>query len=274
MTDISLHDLLNTAETAADEAAELLCKAHKEIKEGGLHESKTQTKGSIFDPVTEADQAAQDRIISVITDRFPTHRILAEEEGADALGDAVCPYRWIIDPLDGTRNFMHGKENFGTIVAVEKEGEFLASCMLLPMLGHRFTASKGGGAFADGKPVTLRNTPSMQDAILCSNITRRAIPDASGVLRTAIPPCVSVENYGCAVQAIGDILLGWNDGVLFKGLRIWDIAAGFLMLEEAGGRYRYEWMEPENPRGGIVSVGTTASIFDDVCAFAFEKQLA
>ncbi|MBU0766652.1 inositol monophosphatase [Patescibacteria group bacterium] len=275
MTDASPLEFLGVSEAAADAAAALLCAKHENIRtSGNTRDLNVHMKTSIMDPVTTVDIEAQERIIAVIRKRFPTHRFLAEEDGADSLGDPQSPYVWIIDPIDGTTNFIHGKENFGTIVAVAKDNELLAGCMLLPIMGHRFTASKGHGAYVDGRPVQLRRTASMTDAILCSNITRRAKPDANGVLQVSVPSCASLENYGCAVQGIGDMLLGWNDGVFFRGLKIWDIAAGFLMIAEAGGKYRYEWMEPGNPRNGLLCVGTTMPIFDEVCAFVFEKGLA
>ncbi len=275
MTDISPHELLEISEAAADAAAALLRKEHEHMRTtGDVRDLNVHMKMSPMDPVTAVDIAAQQRIISVIRKHFPTHRFLAEEEETVNIGDPQSPYVWIIDPIDGTINFIHGKENFGTIVAVAKDDELLAGCMLLPMMEQRFTAAKGHGASVNGHPVQLRKTASMMDAILCSNITRRARPNGNGILQVSIPSCVSLQNYGCAAQEIGDMLLGWNDGVFFRGLRIWDIAAGFLMIAEAGGKYRYEWMEPGSPRNGLICLGTTAPIFEEVCSFVFEKNLA
>lgn len=273
MMNIPLHQLLETAEAAADAAASLLREEFERMRAAGGRVD-VRWKSSPMDPVTACDIAAQKRIVDIIAQRFPTHRILAEEEGLDTFGDSESPYLWVVDPLDGTNNFIRGKEGFGTIVAVMNGDEILAGCMVLPMLGQRFTATKGEGAFVNGRPVRLRDTAGMTNAILCSNITRRARPDASGVLQVNMPRCTSMENYGCAAQAIGDVLLGGNDGVFFNGLRIWDIAAGFLMITEAGGRCRYEWTEPGNPRGGVLCVGATSAIFDDLCSFVFENKLA
>ncbi|MDD4628519.1 MAG: inositol monophosphatase [Candidatus Peribacteraceae bacterium] len=274
MTDASLPQLLSVAEAAADAAASLLREEFMRMQSSAGHDLAVRWKGTPHDPVTACDLAAQKCITDMITRSFPTHRILAEEEGADKYGDSQSPYLWVVDPLDGTNNFIRGKDSFGTIVAVMKGDELLTGCMVLPMRGERFTAAKGQGAFANGQPVRLRKTVGMKDAILCSNITRRACPDASGVLRVNMPDCTSMENYGCAARAIGDVLLGWNDGVFFRGLRLWDIAAGFLMLTEAGGRCRYEWEESGNPRGGVSCVGATPAIFDDLCSFVFEHKLA
>lgn len=272
MMDVSVLDLLATAEAAADAAAALLQKEHRHMREG--HDVQVTLKGSPMDPVSTADIAAQELMVSIIQKSFPSHRILAEEEGADLLGDAESPYVWIIDPIDGTRNFVRGKPNFGTIIAVEKNGELLASCMVLPLLDQRFTAAKGQGAFVNGRPVTLRKTENLAESTVCSNITRRAQVDANGILRTALPACASLENYGCAAQSMGDILLGWNDAVLFRGLKMWDVAAGALMIEEAGGKCRIEKLDPKDPRSDIVCVASTAPIFDELCTFAFKQKLA
>lgn len=264
--DIAPTTLLQTAHEAATAAAECL---------QGLWQKELQVtmKESRFDPVTEADIQAQECIVSVIRKAFPDHTILAEED-IGSTDTKESPYRWIVDPLDGTRNFMLGREGFGTIVAVEHDNTLLAGCMVLPLLGYTFTAAKGEGAFVNNKPITLRKTSGMNDAVICSNITRRAVEGSDGILRTAMPYCASIENYGCTAEAIGNILLGWNDGIFVKGLRLWDVAAGFLMLEEAGGKFRYEWMDPENQRGGIIGVGATAPIFTEICSFAFDKHLA
>lgn len=272
MAEPTLDQLLKTAEAAADAGAAVLEKEYRRIREGGsLH---VKMKESPMDLVTEVDGAAQKVILGVIQKQFPDHRFLAEEEGADALGDPKSPYVWVVDPLDGTTNFIHGKPTFGTIVAVMKGEEILAGCIILPILGHRFTAAKGKGATADGKPVVLRKTANLADAIICSNVTRRGRPDQNGVLHTPIPNCGSMDNYGCAAQVFAEILLGWNDGVLYKGVRMWDIAAGVLMLGEAGGKCRYEWLDTNDRRGGVLCVGSTPPIFDELCDFAFTRKLA
>lgn len=272
MTDIPVTDLLTTAEEAADAAAAIARAGHEHLLAGKRLE--VRVKGSVMDPVSEVDIAAQKEVIRMISTRFPEHRFLAEEEGADGMGDKASPYVWVIDPIDGTRNFIRGKPNFGSIVAVEKNGELLAGCMVLPMLGQRFSAAKGKGAFANGEPVKLRKTLNMEDATVCSNVTRRAEKDANGVLRFAIPPSGSVENYSCAAQALGDILMGWNDAIVSRGIKRWDVAAGLLMISEAGGKYRCEWTDPKDPRSSIVCVASTAEIFDELCDFAFEQKLA
>lgn len=275
MSDVPVETLLAVATEAAQKGADLLADKHHEVF--GPHATGSLdigTKSSSTDFVTEADKMVQDTIISIIQNHFPNHRFIAEEEGADNLGKPESLYEWIIDPLDGTTNFIHGKENFGSIVAVRKDGMLQAGVMNMPLLNQLYQGARGKGATINGRPVTLRKTENMQDAILASNIMRRAEEAENGAWYVSMPFCASLENYGCAAQELGEILLGQNDGSFFRGIRLWDIAAGCLMLEEAGGKYRYEHLEPGNERSGLLAVASTEPIFDELCTFVFEKKLA
>ncbi|PIQ76026.1 hypothetical protein COU78_03630 [Candidatus Peregrinibacteria bacterium CG10_big_fil_rev_8_21_14_0_10_49_24] len=274
MSDVSISSLLETATQAAKKGADLLVAKHKDVfgenATGSLH---VDTKSSATDFVTEADSNSQDAIIAVIQNKFPEHRYIAEEEGADTLGNPDSPYEWIIDPLDGTTNFIHGKENFGTIIAVQKNGELLAGVIWMPLLHLLYQGAKGGAVTVNGKKAVLRNTGGMNDAVLSTNIMRRAKEGKDGAWYCSMPYCGSVENYGNAAQEMGEIILGQNDGAFFRGIRLWDVAAGCLMVKEMGGKYRYEHLEPGNNRSGLLCVASTEKIFDELCDFIFEKKL-
>ena len=262
MSTIGTEELIDVAREAAKAATDVLTKEYHAIQKGTAS-LKVTTKSSAIDLVTDLDARAQNIIIETIRKHFPDHRFLAEEEGADALGDAKSPYQWIIDPLDGTVNFIHGKAGFGSIVAVQKDGELLAGAMHLPLLNQWYWGGRGEGALAKGSPVKLRKTRDLKDAVLCCNVIHRA-KETNGTLRVTVPPCGSVENYGCAAEELGEILMGHTDGVFFEGIRLWDIAAGFLLMEEAGGKMRLEPLEPGNPRGGYRAAASTAPIFDEL----------
>jgi myo-inositol-1(or 4)-monophosphatase len=213
------------------------------------------------------DTAAQKTIVSIIRRAFPDHRILAEEEGANAFGDPSSPYRWVIDPLDGTVPYMHGKPEFACIVALQENNRTIVGAIVLPEKGERFWGARGVGAFFNGKRVRhLRKTKNMHDAILCANFQRE-----SHALTLRGPRCASIQNCGCAAMELMDILKGQNDGVFFEGPRLWDVAAGCLLIEEAGGRSRTELTDPRNPRGAIRCVASTPEIFEELCAFVFRK---
>ncbi len=270
MNAIATAKLIEVARQAAKAATDILTGEYHAIRSGKTS-LKISTKSSAIDLVTDLDRRAQNIIIQEIQKHFPDHRFLAEEEGADALGDGESPYQWIIDPLDGTVNFIHGKAGFGSIVAVQKNGEILAGAMHLPLLNQWYWGGRGEGAFANGSPVKLRPTRDLKDAILCCNVIHRA-RESKGVLRVTVPPCGSVENYGCAAEEIGEILMGHTDGIFFEGIRLWDIAAGFLLLHEAGGKMRYEPLEPGNPRGGYRAAASTAPIFDELWEWVETKM--
>ena len=269
---VALDEALSVAINAAETAGELLSKRYHEIHVEG-NALNVREKTSPIDLVTDVDAEAQDLIISIIRETYPDHRFIAEEEGADALGDPSSPYTWVIDPLDGTTCFVHGRKNFGTIIALMENDDILLGVMCMPLKSQLFTGWKGGGAFCNGKPLKLRATRDMSDAVLCCNISHRAKKSDDGVLRVSMPFCASVENYGSAVDEIGEVLLGHNDGAFFDGVRLWDIAAGCMMMEELGGRARYEFKEPGNVRSGLLAVTSTAPIFDDLCTFVFENRL-
>jgi myo-inositol-1(or 4)-monophosphatase len=253
------------------EAATLSGKMLREAFENFLASGKLSVKEKSFpgDLVTEVDAAVQRAVIDFLHARFPTHRFLGEEEGSDALGDPSDPHCWIIDPLDGTLNFVHGKPRFGTMIALQKGKTIDAGVIYRPMQDELFAAARGSGAMLNGKPVTLRRTTSMQDAVIAANIIHRAKSCTGGALHVSVPRCASVENYGNAAEEIGEVLLGRNDGVFFDGVGLWDIAAGCVLMEEAGGQVKWEWKDPKNPRGGVRAVLSTKEIFEELCDFLF-----
>lgn len=220
------------------------------------------------DFVTDVDRQSQEAIVRALHAAFPVHRILAEEEGADAIGDPACPYRWVIDPLDGTTPFIHGKEDFGTIIALQESGDTILGVMVLPAIGERFFGTRGGGAFFNGDRITgLRHTKDMNDAILCTNTIQDRLP--TPMVTAHFPRCASLQNYGCAAEELGDILKGQNDGAFFNGPHLWDVAAGCLLIEEAGGRAAIRLKDEKNPRGSIVAVASTQPIFEELHRVVF-----
>ncbi len=270
MSEPTPKELLVVAREATAVAAAFLEKEFTKF----LHADDLQitTKESATDYVTETDLASQQLIIAVIQKHFPEHRFIAEEEGADTLGNPQSPYEWIIDPLDGTLNFIHKRENFGTIVAVQKDGVLLAGSMELPLLDQRFYGAQGEGALFNDTPIKLRKTKGMTDAILNCNTLRRAVQGNDGIYRASMPYCASIENSGCAAQELGEVLRGKTDGAFFLGIRLWDIACGFLLIEEAGGKMHMEALEQGNPRTGYRCAASTQPIFDELWEWVTTKM--
>lgn len=270
MSDIDLKHLTDVCREACTKASAYLVEEYEKSLAGGNLD--IQTKSSATDYVTKVDAGAQDVILKVVQSEFPDHRFIAEEEGADTLGNPDSPYEWIIDPLDGTLNFIHTKEAFGPIVAVQKDGELIAGAMEMPLLEQYFHGARGQGAFYNNEPVKLRNTKGMTDAVLNCNTMRRATKGEDGIYRTTMPYCASIENTGCAAQELGEILRGKTDGAFFLGIRLWDIATGFLLVEEAGGKMQMEPLDPGNPRTGYRCAASTEPIFDELWEWVTTKM--
>ena len=264
-----VHQALAISTQSAHSAGILLQKKQKVLLSHGYEAIGVGTKSGPHDYATDADREAQAIIVNVIQKHFPSHRILGEEGDTDHLGDPDSPFRWIIDPLDGTTNFIHGKPNYGTIIALQEHSETILGVMTLQADKETYTAIRGEGTFLNGKRCTLRKTVSMDDAVLACNISHRAHKTPGGVLVVPIPFCASIENYGNAVEEFAVVLKGWNDGVFFNGPKLWDVAAGCLMVEEAGGKSRTELKEKGNLRSGVLCAATTKNIFEEVERFVF-----
>ncbi len=264
MASLDLAQALDLAQRAAASGAQIAMQ-----KRQSSEELVIDTK-EVTDYVTDVDHAAQAAIITMIQSEFPDHRILAEERGAENMGNPSSSYCWIIDPLDGTKVYVHGKDEFGCLIALQKDDHTVVGVSVLPVKGETYWAVRGKGAFLNGKPVTkLRPTRDLDDAILCTNMGGKS-RGTDKIMTFTHPRCASLQNYGCAGFEIAEILKRGNDGVFFDGVHLWDIAPGCLMVEEAGGKSRIELMDPQNPRGGVRCVASTAPIFDELCEFVFK----
>jgi len=224
--------------------------------------------GNITAKASIGDKAVQVKVKAPMT-----VRILGEEGGTDHLGDPASPFRWIIDPLDGTTNFIHGKPNYGTIIALQENDKTILGVMILHEDKETYTAIRGEGCFLNGKRCSLRKTAGMHDAVLACNIAHRAHTTPDGLRVVPIPLCASIENYGNAIEEFAVVLKGWNDGVFFNGPKLWDVAAGCLMVEEAGGRSKTALKDPDDPRSGVLCAATTNEIFEEVEEFVFKTLI-
>ena len=270
-TAFNIQQALTISLHAAKKAGKLLQKKQKELLKHGYDSIGVGTKSGPHDYASDADREAQQIIVDAIQKNFPSHRILGEEGGTDHLGDPASPFRWIIDPLDGTTNFIHGKPNYGTIIALQENDKTILGVMILHEDKETYTAIRGEGCFLNGKRCSLRKTAGMHDAVLACNIAHRAHTTPDGLRVVPIPLCASIENYCNAIEEFAVVLKGWNDGVFFNGPKLWDAAAGCLMMEEAGGLSRTELKDPDDPRSGVLCAATTQEIFEEVEEFVFKK---
>ena len=262
---IDLESALTVATAAAEAAGKVLTSHFQKPL-------TIKTKSSARDHVTEVDGMAQETIIETILKSYPDHGFITEEvvgprHAVPLQKNASSPYKWIIDPLDGTTNFTRGKKDCGTIIALQENDELVLGVMWLPFLDELYTGARGKGAFFNGNPIRLRKTANMNDAILCTNFAARGRKDGEGILQVSTPYCASLNNYGCAPTEMGAILLGENDGVFYDGVGLWDVAAGCVLLVEAGGKYCYTFKDAANPKGGVTCVASTAPIFSELHNF-------
>ena len=272
MSMVNFEEALDVAIAAAHDAGKILRdRFARHCAESGDADLDVRSKGSPRELVTEVDALAQRAIVDRILQTYPDHRFIGEEEGAADLGNPHSPFAWIIDPLDGTMNFVRRKSGIGTLIALQENGETKLGVMLLPLHGQLFTGIRGQGAFLNGAPITLRHTIGIADSILCTNGSKRARPCKGGALHISLPVCASLQNYGNAAEEMGEILLGHNDGVFYEGVGLWDVAAGCLLIEEAGGKSRTELINERNPWAGVNCIASTKEIFEELSEFMFKQ---
>jgi myo-inositol-1(or 4)-monophosphatase len=198
---------------------------------------RVMNKGDI-DLVTEADIAAERLIVERIRSHHPRHAILTEESGdVVTVGDAGSGYKWIIDPLDGTTNYAHGYPCFCVSVALEYEGRVVVGVVYDPTRDELFAAERGGGATLNGRNLRVSETSEMNGALLCTGFPYdvRDRGDFARHFRNFIMRAQSVRRDGSAALDLAYVAAGRFDGFYEEGLRPWDVAAGVLLVEEAGG---------------------------------------
>ena len=195
-----------------------------------------QTKLNSFDVVTEADKASERLIIDGIHSAFPGHSVLAEESGRDGTDDAE--WLWIIDPLDGTTNFNQGLPVFSVSIALQHNGVTVVGVVYAPYLGEMFTALKGNGAYLNGKPIHVRRNSDIGSMVVATGMPydRDRHPDNN--LDNISRVCLRVRGtrrMGSAAIDLAYTAAGYYDAYWELNLNIWDVAAGILLVQEAGG---------------------------------------
>lgn len=208
----------------------------EEIRRFFNSEFKISHKEGVNNLVTEADHAAEKVIMDVIKSRFPDHQVLAEETG-EIIQDSA--YKWIIDPIDGTVNFAHGIPLNCVSIGVEHEGEIILGCVYNPHLNELFFAEKGKGAFLNDKPIRVSEETQAIKACLVTGFPYTYINMPDGPLEIFdrfIRKGVPVRRLGSAAIDLCWVAAGRFDGFYEHKLEAWDSAAGYLMVEEAGGK--------------------------------------
>ena len=195
---------------------------------------------SEIDLVTESDLASERLIIDRIKTYYPRHAILAEESGASEPVDRESPsdWRWIIDPLDGTTNYAHGYPCFCVSIGLECKGRMELGVVYDPMRDEMFTAERGQGAALNGRRIRVSPTPTLASALLCTGFPYDVRERSKFARHFAnfIMAAQGVRRDGAAALDLAYVAAGRFDGFWEEGLKPWDVAAGSLIIEEAGGR--------------------------------------
>ena len=222
--------MLDVAILAAREAGQYL---KENVGRARAIETK---KGEERNLVSEIDKGSEARIISLIKSRYPGHDILAEESGGAATSGT---YRWIIDPLDGTTNFLHGVPIFCVSIGVEYNGEIVAGVVYDPNLDELFTAERGGGAFLNGRRLSVSSTGEMIRSLLVTGFPYDIAQNPHHAVehfRNFLMAASGIRRLGSAALDLCYVAAGRFDGYWEVHLQPWDMAAGKLLVEEAGGR--------------------------------------
>lgn len=224
-----MHPLLNVAVMAARRAGHTLIK-----KMANLEKLKIEQKAH-NDFVSDADRAAEEAVIECIHKHYPDHAILAEESGASGDSDIV----WIIDPLDGTTNYLHGFPVFAVSIGVQEKGRLEHGVVYDPLRQELFTASRGNGAQLDGRKIRVSGQQELPRALIGTGFPfRDADMDISpymNMLAKTIHNTAGVRRAGAAALDMCYVAAGRLDAYFETGLHPWDLAAGAIIVREAGG---------------------------------------
>jgi myo-inositol-1(or 4)-monophosphatase len=226
-----MHPMLNTAIKAARRAATVINRASFDLDRITISEKEHNNF------VTDVDQAAEQAIVETLLKAYPDHAILGEESGPSRNLNDDSEYVWIIDPIDGTTNFMHGYPNYCISIALQHKGVITQGVIYDPVRNDLFTATKGAGAYLNDKRIRVRNPDRLAKALIAANHSPepRALAEFLRMYETVHPRCHGIRASGSAALELANVASGRSDGYFEKGLKVWDIAAGALLVTEAGG---------------------------------------
>ena len=224
-----MHPVLNIAVRAARRAGSIINRA---ALDGGALNVRSKRAN---DFVTQVDQAAEEAIIDIVRRAYPEHGFVAEESGKSSADAEVL---WIIDPLDGTTNFIHGFPQYCVSIGVQQRGTLAHAVVYDPTRNELFTASKGRGAFLNDRRIRVSKTARLNDALVGTGFPFKELTRLdlyTRQLQTMMKTCAGVRRAGAAALDLAYVACGRLDAFWELGLSPWDIAAGALLILEAGG---------------------------------------
>ncbi len=207
----------------------------KEIFLSGYSQKKNITHKGMFDLVTTVDKEIEDKVVQIIQSDYPNHDILAEESHVT---ERRSKHRWIIDPLDGTTNFVHSVPHFSISIALEEEGEIILGVVYQPISGELFLAEKGKGAYLNNSKIHVSDVTSLSNSILATGFPYDKYQYAdlySSELKLFLEKVQGIRRFGVASLDLCFLSCGRFDGFWERKLKPWDVAASILIIKEAGG---------------------------------------
>ncbi|ACT48571.1 inositol monophosphatase [Methylotenera mobilis JLW8] len=221
--------MLSIAVKAAREAGRIINRASQDVGSIAI-----QTK-TYNDFVSEVDRSAEQAIIDILKDAYPDHGFWGEESGHE---NHEADNIWIIDPLDGTTNFLHGFPQYCISIALQQKGVLTQAVIYDPVRNDLFTATKGRGAFLNDKRIRVTNRSKLQDSLIATGFPYRDFTHLDaylGMFKDMIKKTTGIRRPGSAALDLAYVAVGWVDGFFEINLSAWDIAAGGLIVQEAGG---------------------------------------
>ncbi len=221
--------MLSIAVKAAREAGRIINRASQDVGSIAI-----QTK-TYNDFVSDVDRSAEQAIIDILKDAYPDHGFWGEESGHD---NHEADNIWIIDPLDGTTNFLHGFPQYCISIALQQKGVLTQAVIYDPVRNDLFTATKGRGAFLNDKRIRVTNRSKLQDSLIATGFPYRDFTHLDtylGMFKDMIKKTTGIRRPGSAALDLAYVAVGWVDGFFEINLSAWDIAAGGLIVQEAGG---------------------------------------
>ncbi|HEU5469891.1 MAG TPA: inositol monophosphatase family protein [Actinophytocola sp.] len=265
--DVAQRELLAVAAQVAGEAAELA----RTFRETAIRD--VDTKSSETDPVTAGDRATERLVRSRLAELRPGEPVLGEEEGGGSAGrGGVC---WVVDPIDGTVNYLYGYPWYAVSLAAQVDGVSVAGVVVEPASGRRWTAARGAGAALDGVPLRVSGTTRLDVALVATGfayLPERRRRQAAGVAEL-MGRIRDIRRGGSAALDLCAVAAGWLDGYFEHGLSRWDWAAGALIAEEAGALVRLPGA-PADGLGADLLMAATPGIADPLRTALHQAGLA
>jgi len=253
-----MNPMLNIAIRAARAAGDVIIRQIDHVQDLPV------IKKSRNDFVTEVDKHAEMAIIDTLRNSYPDHAILAEESGQQG----ESPYLWIIDPLDGTTNYLHGFPQYAVSIALQHQGELVQAVVYDPLRQELFTASRGEGAMLNNKRMRVSKQKYLEGALLGTGFPfkeQERLDEYLDSFKSLFPMTAGIRRAGAASLDLAYVACGRLDGFWELGLKPWDMAAGALLVKEAGGLISDLDGKDTYLKNGDV-IAANPDIFDEILA--------